>query len=650
MVDYIGITIGPIIDMLSAVSKPAGLWGASYLYSFIAKKICETLISKGIPKENFVSPYFEMENDKPNSNNGDNDYNGDNSDNGGYYANNDNSDNYNHSDSHCFRDGSENSCCRDDNVKIKIKNASPGVGLFHDRIFFQVRDEKSRNNQMSGFVTEKDAVDVENKNDLEIVKESIDIVVEYVGEQLANGIKDKNDDPKCIAENLDHKSELEQKRNRIISYVRDYLQIYAIKMPVMEQKNPIRELSPFLDALELEKRFPQRSLDPYFLTLLDNDTIKDCFLMDDFGGFKYCPVAERNDKKPYREIRQIESIARGEQALPYILKRTAYYAIVQADGDNIGEVLKGITDNNKLMAFSRNCFNYAIDSVREIINFGAVPIYAGGDDLLFLTPLQSTTGETIFGLLKKIRASFVTHFSEYYSPDASKSDNAQPSVSFGIAIHYVKYPLYEALSNARYQLFDVAKKTENKNATAIRIQKHSGQSFGWTIEAGDKYNVIKSLDYLLTKPFSEKDGKRKQLSDDIDELKQLSDDVDEQKLPSNESDKQVKFFSSVLHTLYLHRALFTKAINQSTVTAHIADNSDALHHLFLNIFDSEIHQDVQYLQEIETLLRKIVRSGNSVCRTEGIEKKDDDKYHPALKVLDSMLRMISFYREKGEEE
>ena len=30
---YIGITVGPIVETLLLTTKPAGLWGASYIFS-----------------------------------------------------------------------------------------------------------------------------------------------------------------------------------------------------------------------------------------------------------------------------------------------------------------------------------------------------------------------------------------------------------------------------------------------------------------------------------------------------------------------------------------------------------------------------------------------------------------------------------------
>ncbi len=55
---YIGITIGPIFDMMNLVSTPAALWATSYMFSTISKNTCEKLHSEYKEKAVIISPYF----------------------------------------------------------------------------------------------------------------------------------------------------------------------------------------------------------------------------------------------------------------------------------------------------------------------------------------------------------------------------------------------------------------------------------------------------------------------------------------------------------------------------------------------------------------------------------------------------------------
>lgn len=62
--NYIGITIGPIYSTMELTSSPAGLWGASYLFSTISRELCVALVEEGIPAEKFLAPFFLMQDGK----------------------------------------------------------------------------------------------------------------------------------------------------------------------------------------------------------------------------------------------------------------------------------------------------------------------------------------------------------------------------------------------------------------------------------------------------------------------------------------------------------------------------------------------------------------------------------------------------------
>ena len=56
---YIAITIGPIGEMMGLVTKPAALWGASYIFSYISRHLCELIVNKGVAVcEDIITPFF----------------------------------------------------------------------------------------------------------------------------------------------------------------------------------------------------------------------------------------------------------------------------------------------------------------------------------------------------------------------------------------------------------------------------------------------------------------------------------------------------------------------------------------------------------------------------------------------------------------
>lgn len=187
-------------------------------------------------------------------------------------------------------------------------------------------------------------------------------------------------------------------------------------------------------------------------------------------------------------IEQLKLLRDGKGASLF-KKRHKYVAIVQSDGDGIGKIIKGFQDGDvaQMKTFSKQLMDFSKDAVGAIANFGGIPIYAGGDDLLFVAPLQNQQQQTLFDLLTDIRKHFAKEFEE---------EAQTPTVSFGISIFYYKSPMGEALMEARTQLFRVAKKLaftpkgetvqQQKNAMAFRVLLHGGQAFGCVLQQEGK--------------------------------------------------------------------------------------------------------------------------------------------------------------------
>jgi CRISPR-associated protein Cmr2 len=134
---------------------------------------------------------------------------------------------------------------------------------------------------------------------------------------------------------------------------------------------------------------------------------------------------------------------------------------------------KAIADKNNIAKVSESLFEYCKKSNTLIKEFGGQTIFAGGDDLLFFAPIVSKdSSKTIFELCDDISNDF-----------SSKISDA--TLSFGISVNYVKYPLYEAVENSRELLFEKAK-NEHKNNIAFRVTKHSGQTFETIIHKGNR--------------------------------------------------------------------------------------------------------------------------------------------------------------------
>lgn len=159
-----------------------------------------------------------------------------------------------------------------------------------------------------------------------------------------------------------------------------------------------------------------------------------------------------------------------------------YICVVQADGDNVGKTVSHLSlVQGKVLEISQALLQFGKNANEEITTYGGLPIYAGGDDLLFLAPVVGLDGRTIFQLMDDLNnKSFKNVIDVVNGLNLYDDDNKliRASLSFGVSITYYKYPLYEALESARHQLFDIAKKKiSGKHAVAIDWRKHSGGSF-----------------------------------------------------------------------------------------------------------------------------------------------------------------------------
>ncbi len=175
--------------------------------------------------------------------------------------------------------------------------------------------------------------------------------------------------------------------------------------------------------------------------------------------------------------------------------RHKYICIVQADGDNVGKIVshKDLKDG-ELPKISKALLEFGSKACKKIEDYGGLPIYAGGDDLLFIAPVVGKTTQNIFELINGIDECFAPvadTINEYGLSFDNESIRA--SMSYGVSITYYNFPLYEAWEAARNLLFGVAKSVTKKDAIAWKLQKHSGSTFEGTIHKGKQNNEINKL-------------------------------------------------------------------------------------------------------------------------------------------------------------
>ena len=169
-----------------------------------------------------------------------------------------------------------------------------------------------------------------------------------------------------------------------------------------------------------------------------------------------------------------------------------YICIVQADGDNMGKAIShSKLPEGKVKEISDALLTFGESAKKAIEDFGGFPIYAGGDDLLFIAPVVGKDYTNVFQLLKKLNVESFGDVKKLIDECHLKTEDGEEkdihaSLSFGVSITYYKYPLYETLESARNLLFDKAKNIEQKNAIALNWRKHSGGSFFMELSNSDE--------------------------------------------------------------------------------------------------------------------------------------------------------------------
>ena len=189
--------------------------------------------------------------------------------------------------------------------------------------------------------------------------------------------------------------------------------------------------------------------------------------------------------------------------------RSEYYAVVNSDGDKVGTLLRALCkdveiskQSDRINSFSRACLDYAGEAAKLVGKYGGMTIYAGGDDLLFIAPVHS-----IFSLCSELDEMFKKTLKKGLEKVNLPDDEINVSLSFGVAVQYVKYPLYEALERARVQLYKAKEsygkrpngsKISGGNRLGIELVKHSGKTVQLMVE-NEKLGIIDNLiDYRAT--------------------------------------------------------------------------------------------------------------------------------------------------------
>ncbi len=261
-----------------------------------------------------------------------------------------------------------------------------------------------------------------------------------------------------------------------------------------EQKNLLENYIADLGAaLQLPKESPELGRVPYEAPYKAHGIFSRLVQGRRIGYDGHLLFAERlgeliEDKKAEQKARA--DLQKAQNALNDFLqnaldgeKPSPYYALLQADGDNMGDAIDKLEDLGNHRQFSEKLSDFA-KSVSKIVieKYKGSLVYAGGDDVLAFLPLHTViqcSRELEDQFKKKLRDEKVMSF--------------QPTLSVGVVIAHHTEPLQGALTLVRNA--ERIAKTEGKNALAIILSKRSG--LDTTIRGSWKPAAGEPLDYRL---------------------------------------------------------------------------------------------------------------------------------------------------------
>lgn len=252
--------------------------------------------------------------------------------------------------------------------------------------------------------------------------------------------------------------------------IKDYFNVMAISLDCQSDRQAIALLNERLNFLELTNYAPSEETSEKIRALLmmtyDSPLYKIAFGQKKFN------------------IETLESIATYELR-HFNVQRKSYHdyiCIVQADGDNMGNVVSHLPDNH-LHDISEQLMQFGQKACGLISKFGGLPIYAGGDDLLFIAPVWGgeNVPQNIYALLNDLDSAYKTVANKVKELNLTdeNGNTIQTTMSYGLSVTYYKYPLYEAWKLAGEALFLQAKQnySKNKNAICWKILKHAGSTY-----------------------------------------------------------------------------------------------------------------------------------------------------------------------------
>lgn len=169
----------------------------------------------------------------------------------------------------------------------------------------------------------------------------------------------------------------------------------------------------------------------------------------------------------FEDQKQAEKVLRALNAVlnstdPKLPKPTPFYAVLMMDGDSLGSHM---SNPNKQTAITNGLAKFTKDVQPIVYQHNGFLIYAGGDDVLAILPLEDAI---------PCAAALRTHYMSCFD-----YNEISTTLSGAIEFVHIKTSLTKVLHDAHELLDKVAKDGRGRDALAIRVWKPGGLQIEW---------------------------------------------------------------------------------------------------------------------------------------------------------------------------
>ncbi len=165
-----------------------------------------------------------------------------------------------------------------------------------------------------------------------------------------------------------------------------------------------------------------------------------------------------------------------------------FYALLLMDGDRLGALLseKG-EEGKKAVSEAVKVFSSQVDNT--IKSHNGLTVYAGGDDVLALLPLDKALPAAA-----QLRGKYMEAFQDFNKPEDT-------TISAAIVYAHHHAPLKQVIAKAHQILDEDAKERSGRDALAVTVWKTGGAVINWSVpwELKTQDGDLVSIDFQLNK-------------------------------------------------------------------------------------------------------------------------------------------------------